>query len=959
MTTPSPVVPSRSGTAFDSILIILILAFAYLVSSFVARNSDVWQHLAVGRLVASGQYDFAGDPLSYTTEGRSWANHAWLSDWTSYQLFRLAGGAGLVAVKAGLVLVAFGIGASGLRRDRPRWLAALFMIAAVAALSPRATLQPMIVSCVLLALVLRCLQIGGKAYRLIPLLAMAWVNLDGWYLLAPLLATVYWLAQRGRRSIAVPLWLPPATIAACLISPFHIYGLTLPPEVSPSFLSSDLARDPRVAIQSASYFTSNPFAGNHSDSAAFWAYCGLVLSGTIVLIVRRLKAELWEGVVWGLAVALSVWQARLVPICAVVAVSLLARHVQELTPVRAWGRSGRWGTLVVILGCGLVAWNGWLQGTQGRDRSLGWAVYADPSLVRAAETLARWRKDGQLPPDIRVLCTTPDASNTLAWFAVGERGYLDTRWALHAQTGRVHSLNIAEDLGLVRSATGAVGDPEALKRYRVGAILFYDPPPPILASFWTQDSPWRILQIDGRAVWLSAKTERADNLLEPWVPPDRLGFDADRRAFGAEVEPGQHPIRLARHTNWWMPSSTTPFDQSFSSASAATYLNLHLGSNARGPGLPLLAIRAARRSIAENPDDAQAWLILAKAYSVMGATVESSTTPQSGLLTELRSVQRITALAQAIIANPDLEAAHDGLASALTGVGYLDRALMERQSQIAIVRRRGDAQRLALMAPLVAKLEDDVFDRECQFQVQTQKMSGDPLGRARIALGLGLANLGRDILLKSSSDLYGVDGVRLLAGLLISTGQASEAQILLGRNEIRQNPGGLGFQEIQSLTADGQRIVYRIPAYDWYQYLLAAATGIGDARAPIGRLRQNLTRELDGVGGYLNRVSVPVSKQVTAEVGLGATATMLPRVVIDMQRKQLLGPATQAEFLIIERADFAVLEALYAIEEGELTSASILFETALEDYARKSGLRVAPAKALAELYRKPLVEFGR
>ncbi|MBP3955165.1 hypothetical protein J8F10_07710 [Gemmata sp. G18] len=34
--------------------------------AFVARNSDVWLHLATGRLVAHGDYHFGADPFAYT-----------------------------------------------------------------------------------------------------------------------------------------------------------------------------------------------------------------------------------------------------------------------------------------------------------------------------------------------------------------------------------------------------------------------------------------------------------------------------------------------------------------------------------------------------------------------------------------------------------------------------------------------------------------------------------------------------------------------------------------------------------------------------------------------------------------------------------------------------------------------------------------------------------------------------
>lgn len=957
MTTPAATRPSHLGRKFDSVLAVLVLVLTLLLASFVARNSDVWQHLAVGRLIAAGQYDFVTDPSSYATEGARWVNHAWLTDWVSYQVFRVGGGAGLVASKAALVALAVVVGLFQLRRDRPRWLAIGFVALAVVALSARATLQPVIVSCLLLALLLHLLRIGG--YRFVPLLVAAWVNLDDWYVLGPAVTTLHWAGGHIRRSKVVPLWLPLATFAACLVSPFHVHGLTLPTELSPAFWSSDLARDPRVAVQFASYFAGNPFASEHADSAAFWAYCGLVVGGTAALIVNGRRAGLGEGLAWGVVVVLSVWQARLVPLCAIVAVVVVARHVQSLTPVPSWGRIGRGATCVAVVGCGVVAWGGWLHGARGRDRIVGWAVYADPSLVQAAATLSTWRADGLLPAELRVLGTTPDVSNTLAWFAGGERGYLDTRWELHARAGRVQSLGIAGPLGLETTKPVAAADLDRLASFRVGTVLLYDPSPRTLASVLTADGPWRVLRIDGRAVWLAAKPGRADTPLENWPAAAQLTFDADRLAFGVEEARDQRPSRSAEYRTWWLPSSAQRLDASPAASPAPTYLNLHLASKSVSPALPLLAVRAARRAIAANPDDAPAWLDLAKAYSVLGATVENGVAGGSGLLAEVRRVQQLTALTQAVTANPESESARDGLATTLTELGYLDGALGERRRQAVLVRRRGDEERFTLLMALVARLEDEVFDRECSFQVQTSKMSGDPLGRATIALSLGLAGTAQDILLKSSPDLYGADGVRLLAGLLLGTGQAREARALLTRDELLQNPGRLGVLEVPSQTVDGKRIVYRLPAHDWYQFLLAAATGVTDARIPLDRLQQMLTGEIDGVGGFLKQVSAPLATQVLADVGLGATGAVLPRVAIVLQRDQLLRPVLQTRFLNVERGDLAVLEGWCALEDGRRTAAVQRFDSALADYARAADLRVAPLKGLAELYRKSTVEAAR
>jgi len=43
------------------------VAIAFLMGSFVARNADLWRHLATGRLVAQFQYPLGADPFSYPT----------------------------------------------------------------------------------------------------------------------------------------------------------------------------------------------------------------------------------------------------------------------------------------------------------------------------------------------------------------------------------------------------------------------------------------------------------------------------------------------------------------------------------------------------------------------------------------------------------------------------------------------------------------------------------------------------------------------------------------------------------------------------------------------------------------------------------------------------------------------------------------------------------------------------
>src|SRR5437879_12977413 len=92
----APLAPRVRGHA-SYLLASLVVVLAFLAASFVARNSDLWFHLATGRLLAHGQFSFGTDPFAYTTLPKVyWANHAWLFDLGLYGLYVLTRGIGLV-----------------------------------------------------------------------------------------------------------------------------------------------------------------------------------------------------------------------------------------------------------------------------------------------------------------------------------------------------------------------------------------------------------------------------------------------------------------------------------------------------------------------------------------------------------------------------------------------------------------------------------------------------------------------------------------------------------------------------------------------------------------------------------------------------------------------------------------------------------------------------------------------
>src|SRR5581483_5991587 len=100
-----------------------------------------------------------------------------------------------------------------------------------------------------------------------------------------------------------------------------------------------------------------------------------------------------------------------------------------------------------------------------------------------------------------------------------------------------------------------------------------------------------------------------------------------------------------------------------------------MASHDRGPPEALLlAVRAARRALAANPDDAGAFLLLGEAYLRLARqTREEGWQALLPGLAAVRHAQALTALEQAALRGPDLDEAHALLAQLYYEDGQMDR----------------------------------------------------------------------------------------------------------------------------------------------------------------------------------------------------------------------------------------------------------------------------------------------
>ena len=235
---------------------------------------------------------------------------------------------------------------------------------------------------------------------------------------------------------------------------------------------------------------------------------------------------------------------------------------------------------------------------------------------------------------------------------------------------------------------------------------------------------------------------------------------------------------------------------------------VHRRSGRRPDGVLLLAVRAARRGVQANPDDAKSYFLLGEAYLRLAqATRERSWRHQLPAFDRIRQVQAITAFRQALILRPDSPAAHGRLARIYRDRGSLDLTLHHLNQLIEVSRARasqtGDQAEAARRSLVALERERDDLAAEVRRReelLEAGKGSRRVLDLAREASGLGLANRALEILLKSDASEFGPQGVQLELDLLLWAGRVEDVRAWLEPG-LEQSLGSASYHEILACYA--------------------------------------------------------------------------------------------------------------------------------------------------------------
>jgi tetratricopeptide (TPR) repeat protein len=451
-------------------------------------------------------------------------------------------------------------------------------------------------------------------------------------------------------------------------------------------------------------------------------------------------------------------------------------------------------------------------------------------------------------------------------------------------------------------------------------ILCYDK----LHGKYTTDAirRWRLVQASA-LVGAGGRGDISGALTEIPMRSGLSFFPADQSDRSGRMEAsGSGPANELISTNRLLPDVSDALAKVF------------MSPQDRGPMEWLvLAVRAARRAISSDPDDGVAYFVLADAYlrldRYLGEQGWFNALPEYA---QLRHTQLVTALEQASVLRPDLDAPHALLAQIYASEGKLDCTLDHLRARLRIAeaeaKKRGAAaenaaERQRMLQAGVKSVEAQVRRAQEIYEANTRGHS-DPsavFARAEVALRQGLWRQALDMLEASNFQTFGKDGALLQLRLMLGVGRAFE---------------------IRDGLEPGQEAVL---GFEDYHFLRAQATAAcGDYTAADAELSQLSTalRQVE-IGP---KFSVPVRAAIAiraAEVALalpaGADPIQLTTAGFWQHYYLRILPVARLAAQLRQEADLHVLRGMLRLEAGDIETARGEFRIALEIWGSEGQAR--------------------
>jgi len=349
---------NQRSCMFLKVRIVLALLFAMLASMLVRDiiSYDTWWHLKLGQQIFEYRAVPKLEMFSYPLQGRDWVDIHWLYQLLLFSVFNfVAGATGLVLLKTILFLLTFLILTRiNIQESYPAAIVVGFVLAASASYE-RFVVRPEMFSALFLAAFIfvlsRFKQSGCKSIWLLPLIQVLWVNMQGLFVLGPIIMVFFVI---GELFLTTRLLFFPATreqklpndnvktsmiilgliIFACFVNPYAYKGATYPLQFFQFFGTKEAHGFSTTIMEFVS-----PFKRLYYSESIYW-YMGMLILSMFVILTRLYIFPSWYLLTYGFFLILSVLARRNILFFAIAAFPLttigLDNIIKHIRKDRSW-----------------------------------------------------------------------------------------------------------------------------------------------------------------------------------------------------------------------------------------------------------------------------------------------------------------------------------------------------------------------------------------------------------------------------------------------------------------------------------------------------------------------------------------------------------------------------------------------------------------------------------------------
>lgn len=355
-------------------IFVLLFLVLFITSHRGIFDLDIWLHLKAGEWILEHKTVPTQDIFSFTLSGRTWIDHSWLFQVTSYLIYKYFNLEGLIFLEALVVCFAFLFLALSFykarQQDNP--LAVLIIFFSIFACQTRYNIRPEIFSLLFFSIYLFLLKrpLVKSSFYILLFIQMLWVNLHGYFFIGPLLVFIFILQGFLARRFGSRLpyrweevnkiepkeylrlkWLFYLLLLANLINPQFLKGALYPLWVLEETL---LGRNKLyfLHIQELQTIFEGKFAGS-------FHYLSLLILSLVSLVCNYQRLKLADVLLWAVALPFSFIKRNLAYFVLVAAQTIYFNFsgIKKLLPEKktafSWQRRALLRLGWVIFGLGL------------------------------------------------------------------------------------------------------------------------------------------------------------------------------------------------------------------------------------------------------------------------------------------------------------------------------------------------------------------------------------------------------------------------------------------------------------------------------------------------------------------------------------------------------------------------------------------------------------------------------